>query len=87
MLPRVLRDLGLEESARVVRIADRWEEVVGSEVARHCRPTALRGDVLEATTDSSSWCQALQLRSPEILAALREAFGDEAPRELRLRLG
>lgn len=87
MVPRVLRELGLEDSARVARIAERWAEVVGPEIARHCEPTALRGSVLEATADSSVWCQALRLQSPEILAALREAFGEQAPTQLRLRVG
>ncbi len=87
MVPRVLRDLGMEESARAAAIAERWLEVVGPEIASHCEPTALHGSVLEATADSSAWCQALQLQSPEILAALREAFGDAAPTGLRLRVG
>ena len=60
---------------------------VGSEVARHCRPTALRGDRLEASVDSSVWCQQLQLRVPEILAALRRLLGDDAPSELWFRVG
>ena len=87
LVPRVLRDLGMEDSARAAAIAERWAEVVGPEIAGHCEPTALRGRVLEATADSSAWCQALRLQSPEILAALREAFGDAAPTDLRLRVG
>ena len=54
LVPRVLGDLGLATSARVVRLAERWEpRRSGAEVARHCQPTALRGGVLEATVDSS----------------------------------
>ena len=87
LVPRVLRDLGLEESARVARFAERWAEVVRDDIARHCEPTALQGGVLEATADSSAWCQALRLQSPEILAALKEAFGEQAPTSLRLRVG
>jgi predicted nucleic acid-binding Zn ribbon protein len=83
----VLRDLGLDASARVVRVAERWEEAVGTEVARHCRPTALRGDKLEASVDSSVWCQQLQLRVPEILAELRRLLGDDAPSDLWFRVG
>ena len=86
LVPRVLRDLGLDETARVLRIAERWEESVGPEIARHCRPTALRGGVLEATVDSSAWCQELQYRCPEILAALRRDLGDDAPADLFLRV-
>jgi predicted nucleic acid-binding Zn ribbon protein len=87
LVPSVLADLGLESSARVLRLVAHWEEAVGPEIARHCQPTALRGEVLEATVDSSVWCQQLQLQQPVILAALREVAGDDAPRELWLRVG
>lgn len=86
LVPRVLGDLGLEASVRVMRLAERWEEAVGPEIARHCRPAILRGEVLEATVDSSAWCQQLQLQLPEILAALRRVAGDDAPGALRLRV-
>jgi predicted nucleic acid-binding Zn ribbon protein len=81
-----MRDLGLTETARVMRIAERWEEAVGPEIADHCRPTALRGDVLEATVDSSVRCQEIQLAKPRILAALSRVLGGDAPSDLWLRL-
>ena len=87
LLPSVLRDLGFDETARVLRIAERWEEALGPELARHCRPEALRGDVLEASVASSVWCQQLQLRTPEILEGLRRVLGEDAPSKLRLRVG
>jgi predicted nucleic acid-binding Zn ribbon protein len=83
----VLRELGFDEMARLLRIAERWEEALGPELARHCRPQALRGDVLEASVTSSVWCQQLQLRTPEILASLRQVLGEEAPSKLWLRVG
>ncbi len=87
LVTRVLEDIGAGDSARVLRIARRWEEAVGKEIAQHCRPTGLRGDVLEATVDSSVWCQQLQLRGPEILEALRALLPAEAPSELWFRVG
>ncbi|MGH0032097.1 MAG: DUF721 domain-containing protein [Myxococcota bacterium] len=87
LVPQVLGDLGFEASARVLRISERWEEAVGPEVARHCRPTALRGEVLEATADSSAWCQQLNLQRHEILDALRRVAGEDAPADLWLRVG
>jgi hypothetical protein len=47
----------------------------------------IRGGVLEAIVDSSVWCQELQVKRLEILGELRRIFGDEAPKELWLRLG
>ena len=83
----VLSDLGLEAAARSYRIGERWEEAVGAQVASHCRPIAMRGGVLEARVDSSVWCQQLQLQAPQILDSLRQVLGDEAPSELRFRVG
>ena len=87
LVTQTLQDLGADGVLRVMRVADCWEEAVGAEVARHCRPTALRGAVLEASVDSSAWCQQLKLRTPEILSALERVLGDEAPTELWLRVG
>jgi predicted nucleic acid-binding Zn ribbon protein len=87
LVARVLEDIGAGDSARVMRIAECWETAVGAEIAAHCRPTVLRGAVLEVTVDSSVWCQQLQLRSPEIIEALRAALPADAPSELWFRVG
>jgi len=87
LIDRVLADLGAGPTARAVRIADHWEEAVGGDVADHSRPVAIRGDVLEVEVDTSVWCQQLQLRTPQILAGLREIVGQDAPSEVWLRVG
>ena len=87
LMRRVLDDLGAGDAARVLEIAERWEEAVVPEIARHCRPSELRGARLEVTVDSSVWCQQLQLRGPEILEALRATLADVAPSELWFRVG
>lgn len=87
LVPRVLGELGIEGAEGALRILECWERAVGPEIARHARPTLLRGSVLEASVDSSVWCQQIQMRRPEILAALREILGPDAPRDLRLRVG
>lgn len=86
VVPRVLAELGLSDAAEVSRLAAGWERVVGPEIAAHCQPFALRGRRLEATVDSSVWCQHLKLRQVEILAALRRELGDAAPTELWFRV-
>jgi predicted nucleic acid-binding Zn ribbon protein len=83
----VLGDLGLGDVARAHRIGAHWSEVVGAQVAAHCRPLGLRGDVLEVEVDSPIWSQELQLRKPELLGALARRLADDAPRELRFQVG
>ncbi len=87
LIGRVLGDLGLDGVAKAHQIGARWEEIVGPQVAAHCRPLGLRGEVLELEVDSPVWSQQLQLRKPELLAALERAFGADAPRELRFQVG
>jgi predicted nucleic acid-binding Zn ribbon protein len=70
-----------------MRIAACWEEVVGSQVAGHSSPSALRGKTLEVGVDSSVWSQHLQMRREEILAGLRAVLGDDAPADLRFHVG
>jgi len=88
LVPTVLDELGIGGGARIVRVVKCWKQAVGPEVAMHCRPVSFRaGDVLEAEVDSSVWCQQLKLRAPQLVAALRDALGDDAPRDLRFRVG
>lgn len=84
---QVLGDLGLEGVARAHRIGAVWEEAVGEQVAAHCRPLGLRGEVLELQVDSPVWSQQLQLRKPELIAALKRVMGEDAPQELRFQVG
>lgn len=84
---RVVGDLGLDGLQAAFDVGEQWEEVVGAEIARHCRPVAVRHGVLEAEVDSSVWAQQLQLQRPAILAALASALGDRAPTDLRFHVG
>jgi predicted nucleic acid-binding Zn ribbon protein len=86
LVNRVLGDLGAGAAARAVRIADRWEEAVGPEIAHHSQPVAIRGDILEISVDTSVWCQQLHLRTPEILEALRRVVAEDAPSEVWLHV-
>jgi predicted nucleic acid-binding Zn ribbon protein len=87
VLPRVLRDLGLDAAHAAMTLQARWPEIVGEDVAAHSTPDVLRGRTLDVGVDSPAWSHALTLRREELLARLRAALGDEAPLELRFRLG
>jgi len=87
LLDGVLEASGLELAAPSAAVGENWEAIVGSEVARHSRPVGIKAGVLHADVDSSVWCQQLQLRSPEILAALKQKIGAGAPTEVRFRVG
>jgi predicted nucleic acid-binding Zn ribbon protein len=87
LVGKVLGDLGLDGVALAHRIGAHWEAIVGPQIAAHCRPLGIRGEVLELEVDSPVWSQQLQLRKPELLAKLVEHLGKDAPRELRFQVG
>ena len=85
--PDLERALGFYRDLLGAEAVTDFEWPVGSEIADHCVPISLRGGVLEAQVESSVWSQQLQPRRPEILAGLRRVFGDEAPTDVRFRVG
>ena len=86
VLPRLLDDLGFGAARAAMRAQECWPAGVGEAAAAHSSVEALRGRTLEIAVDSSVWGQQLQLRTVDILAALRPLLGEDAPTELRFRL-
>jgi predicted nucleic acid-binding Zn ribbon protein len=86
-LHRALEGLDLDRVSIGADIGARWLEIVGADVAQHCRPVGMRSGVLYVEVESSAWCQQLQLRTPELQRALRGALGERAPAEVRFRVG
>ena len=87
LVGKVLGELGLDGVALAHRIGSEWPEIVGEQVAAHCRPLGLRAGVLEVEVDSPVWSQQLQLRKTEILQNLRGRYERQAPREVRFQVG
>lgn len=86
-LQPVLTDLGFSSAARVLRIQQQWVSAVGSEIAAHASPSIMRGETLEVVVDSPIWGHQLTARGPELLAALHQVLGEDAPRDLRTKVG
>ena len=88
VLGDALRAMEIDRAQPAAEAAESWLEAVGAEVARHSRPVGVKAGVLHVEVDSSVWCQQLQLRTPEILTALRGQMEEgRAPTELRFRVG
>lgn len=64
-----------------------WDEVVGPQVARRARPTAIRDGVLTVTVASGPWLQQLTFLKGEIITRLNEKAGEELVREMYLKAG
>jgi predicted nucleic acid-binding Zn ribbon protein len=82
-LVRELRaDRGWETDLAVGSIAGRWAELVGAEIAEHCRPERLDGGDLVLVAESSAWATQLQLLAGTIRQRLRDELGADVVRRI-----
>lgn len=84
VLPGVLRGAGLEPSSHIWQIVERWEEIVGSRVAQHASPAALRRGELVLAAPEATWRQELAFLASEIARQVNQELGAEVVRSVRL---
>ncbi|MFL6239027.1 MAG: DUF721 domain-containing protein [Actinomycetes bacterium] len=63
-------------------IAGRWAELVGSDVAEHCRPERFEGGELVVVAESTAWATQLRLLAPTMLSRLAAGVGSGVVRRL-----
>lgn len=71
-LERVLGSLDAPPADLLATVFQRWEEVVGADVARHCRPAAIEDDRLVVLASDSVWASEVQWLASEVLARINE---------------
>ena len=78
----------IEEQGPQVSVLDAWKRVVAGDIQEHARPVLLRGESLIVGVDSSPWLYEIATKHKgRILAGLRKELGDNAPREIKLKIG
>jgi len=85
LLPRLLRDLGLEESVVGWRAVQEWEDVVGDRVARHTRAVGFRDGTLHVEVEGSAWMHELGFLRRELVRNLNRHLGADVVRDVRFR--
>jgi predicted nucleic acid-binding Zn ribbon protein len=76
VLARLLRDKGWTSDVSVGGVIGRWREVVGDQVADHCRPETFENKVLVVRADSTAWATQVRLLTPTLLRRLAEEVGE-----------
>jgi predicted nucleic acid-binding Zn ribbon protein len=71
---------------RLAAVQSVWDEVVGESVAAAARPVSERGGAVTVACLDSVWTQELDLMQQQLLQALHERLGEDAPRSLRFRV-
>ena len=63
-----------------------WDEVVGQELARHTRPSAIDGDRLVVTADDPTWASEFRWLEKEVVARLAEVTGTDRISTITVRV-
>ena len=75
LVERMVGSHGWELDLRVQQVFGRWSEIVGAEVADHCRPESLVDGRLVVRTDATAWATQLKLVAPTLVRRLNEELG------------
>ena len=86
-IEKILRDRGWGAKLKEYRIYGIWEKAVGKGIARHARPTGMRGKKLTIMVDSSAWMQQLSMLKPEIMGKVNQYLREDAVESITLKLG
>ena len=84
-MDRLLLDRGWNVDVAVGAVMGRWADIVGPNVAEHCKPVTFSDGVLTVRADSTAWTTQMRLMSSSILGRLEAEVGKDAVTELRVQ--
>lgn len=85
-LEYLVRKLGMPSTDALSAIFRKWPEIVGSDLAEHSRPIALRDGVLRVTVSDSQRLTQLKWAGPKVVERLNAVSKDGTVQRLELRL-
>jgi predicted nucleic acid-binding Zn ribbon protein len=86
LVAQTLQQAGLGSVAWLGRLVQRWEDIVGPQLAGVTRPDRLRSRVLFVTVSDTIWMQQLMFYQSQLLQNIRQVFGDIPVRRLHFVL-
>ena len=88
VLPRVLREMGLDKRRSDAEIVRVWNHLLDPNITVHAQPTGLRKGTLFVSVDSNVWLsEIVRYRRKEILDRLQHSFGREMITRISFRVG
>ena len=71
----LVRDRQWEKTLRSAGILTRWEQIVGAEIAGHCRPMRLEAGKLTCVAESTAWATQIRLLTHSLLERIAAELG------------
>lgn len=85
-LERLLADMEAPPIDAVAAVFSRWPEIVGPDLAEHCRPVSVAGDALAIAADDAVWVSELQWLEAKLLERLAAVSGTDRFRVVIVRV-
>jgi predicted nucleic acid-binding Zn ribbon protein len=73
---RLVAERGWEDTTTAAGVLANWADLVGPEIADHCRPESLVDGALVLVAESTAWATQLRLLTRTMQATLRHQVGD-----------
>jgi predicted nucleic acid-binding Zn ribbon protein len=83
VLPELLRQLGLAETAAGWRAVTEWPVVAGVRIAGRTRAVSFRDGALVVEVEGSAWMHELGFLKPELVRNLNRHLGADVVRDVR----
>ncbi|GAA1858945.1 DUF721 domain-containing protein [Brevibacterium marinum] len=84
-LGKLISARGWSSSIDIGKVLGRWPDLVGEQVALHCRPVDFSPPLLIIAADSTTWATQLRVLKPTILRALEAGLGSQTITEIEIR--
>ncbi|MEQ4208340.1 DciA family protein [Actinopolymorpha sp. B9G3] len=75
-IDRLVNDRGWATDVAVAGAIARWDQIVGPDVAAHCRAERYADTELTVRADSTAWATQVRLLAPSLVKRLNEELGD-----------
>ena len=75
-IQRLVAERGWEDTTAAASVLARWEQLVGPEIADHCRPASLVDGELVLVAESSAWATQLRMLTRTLQGRLTEQVGE-----------
>jgi predicted nucleic acid-binding Zn ribbon protein len=86
-LDAISRRWGAPKADALAAIFDRWDEIVGDQVAAHARPIRLSGGALVVSVDEPGWATQLRFLEADLLRRCGEVAGAGSVTRIDVRVG
>lgn len=82
-LRELVEKLGIKKKLREYEAVERWEEVVGQQIARVTSATSITKGTLFVRVKTGTWRNELTMRKGEIIQKINRALGEEIVTDIR----